>query len=79
MKITKQQLRRIIKEEYELVYRKQLVAAKKTKAPAKKNLSEAKVLNEFARRAYRLLREAGMSKKIAKRNALKLRAQKARK
>ena len=79
MKITKQQLRRIIKEEYELVYGKQNAASKKTNSKSKKQISEAKVLNEFAKRAYRLLREAGMSKKVAKRNALKLRAQKARK
>ena len=79
MKITRQRLMQIIKEEYELVYGKQNAAAKKTSSKSKKQISEAKVLNEFAKRAYRLLREAGMSKKVAKRNALKLRAQKARK
>ena len=75
MKITKRQLKRIIKEEYELVYGKQQPARKARKVSSKRT----KALNEFARRAYRLLREAGLDKKQAKRNALRLRAQKARK
>ena len=75
MKITKRELKRIIKEEYELVYGKQRPTRKSRKTTSRRTKS----LNEFAQRAYRLLREAGLSKREAKRNALRLRAQKARK
>ena len=76
MKISKKDLRRIIKEEYEYVYGKQQPKRRRT---AQKQSRKVKALNEFAKRAYSLLREAGMSKEVAKRNALRLRAQKARK
>ena len=78
MKITKRDLKRIIKEEYELVFGKQ----KRTTRAKRKGVARRKKvqsLNEFTKRAYRLLREAGQSKTVAKRNALKLRAQKLRK
>lgn len=78
MKITKRELRRIIKEEYEIVYGKQPKRSARRKPTARKQ-KRTKALNEFARRAYRLLREAGLSESAAKKNALRLRAQKARK
>ena len=78
MKITKRELRRIIKEEYEIVYGKKQKRSPRRKPTARKQ-KRTKALNEFARRAYRLLREAGLSEGAAKKNALRLRAQKARK
>ena len=78
MKITKRELQRIIKEEYEIVYGKQPKRQPRRKAAAR-NSKRTKALNEFARRAYRLLREAGLSESAAKKNALRLRAQKSRK
>ena len=67
MKITKGQLKRIIAEEYAIVYGKQKKTAKR---PASKR---TKALNEWTKRAYKLLREAGYSKAAAKKNALILR------
>lgn len=68
MKITKGQLKRIIAEEYEVVYGKQKPVARKR--PVSKR---AAALNEWTKRAYKLLREAGYSKAEAKKNALILR------
>ena len=72
MKITKAQLRRIIAEEYEIVYGKE----NKAKKPISKRV---KALNEWTKKAYRLLREAGYSKAAAKKNALLLRESRKRK
>lgn len=73
MKITKRQLKRIIAEEYAIVYGKQ----KKT---AKRSVSKrTKALNEWTKRAYKLLREAGYSKAAAKKKALILRENRKRK
>ena len=69
MKITKRELKRIIAEEYTVVYGKQKKTTSK-KRPASKR---AKALNEWTKVAYKLLREAGYSKVAAKKNALILR------
>lgn len=68
MKITKGQLKRIIAEEYALVYGKQKKVARKR--PVSKRTA---ALNEWTKRAYKLLREAGYSKAAAKKKALILR------
>ena len=75
MKITKGQLKRIIAEEYAIVYGKENKATSKKRPLSKR----AKALNEWTRRAYKLLREAGYSKAAAKKNALLLRESRKRK
>ena len=75
MKITKRQLKRIIAEEHAIVYGKQKKPARKRRTTSKRN----KALNEWTRRAYKLLREAGYSKAAAKKNALILRENRKRK
>ena len=74
MKITKRELKRIIAEEHAVVYGKQQTTARKR--PVSKRI---KALNEWTRRAYKLLREAGYSKAAAKKNALLLRESRKRK
>jgi len=69
MKITKGQLKRIIAEEHAIVYGKQKKTTRKSRPVSKR----IKALNEWTKRAYKLLREAGYSKKAAKKNALILR------
>ena len=69
MKITKGQLKRIIAEEYAVVYGKQKKTAKNNRTVSKRT----KALNEWTKRAYKLLREAGYSKAAAKKNAMILR------
>ena len=75
MKITKGQLKRIIAEEHALVYGKQKKTARKRRPVSKRTKS----LNEWAKQAYKLLREAGYSKAAAKKNALILRENRKRK
>ena len=75
MKITKGQLKRIIAEEHALVYGKQKKTVRRRRPVSKR----VKGLNEWTKRAYKLLREAGYSKAAAKKNALILRENRKRK
>jgi len=75
MKITKKQLKRIIAEEYAIVHGKQKKPTRKSRPVSKR----VKALNEWTKRAYKLLREAGYSKAAAKKNALILRENRKRK
>jgi len=69
MKITRKELKRIIAEEYAVVYGK----GKKRTSSKRKTSRRVKALNEWTKRAYKILREAGYSKKAAKKNAIILR------
>ena len=71
MKITKGQLKRIIAEEHAIVYGKK---TRKTRRTTRKT----NPLNEWTKRVYKMLREAGYNKKAAKKNAMLLRERRKR-
>ena len=70
MKITKGQLKRIIAEERAIVFGKKARKARRTR--------KTNPLNEWTKRVYKMLREAGYNKKTAKKNALLLRERRKR-